>query len=61
MRNVIQILSLTIVFCAVAGRTDWTDFRGPWLDGGAVLEGSSNVIGLPLHWSETGNVKCVRC
>jgi len=36
---------------------NWPDFRGPQSDG-CVLppRGNTNLIGLPLHWSETSNV-----
>ncbi len=40
-----------------AARADWPDFRGPWQDGHVSAPGDTNVIGLPLHWSETNNVK----
>ncbi len=35
---------------------DWPDFRGPFNDGRAQPEGDTNIIGLPLRWSETENV-----
>ena len=57
MRQLIHILALTIIFWAIVARADWPDFRGPWCNGRAVPEGSSNVVGLPLHWSEAENVK----
>jgi outer membrane protein assembly factor BamB len=31
--------------------------RGPWGDGHVSAPGETNLIGLPLHWSETNNVK----
>lgn len=34
--------------------SDWPDFRGPDADGHATS--GTNVLGLPLHWSETSNV-----
>jgi outer membrane protein assembly factor BamB len=36
---------------------DWPDYRGPWGDGHLSAPGSSNLLGLPLHWSETNNLK----
>jgi outer membrane protein assembly factor BamB len=40
-----------------SARIDWPDFRGPWFDGRASAPGETNLIGLPLHWTETDNVK----
>lgn len=40
-----------------AARADWPEFRGPWGDGYASAPGDSKTLGLPLHWSETNNVK----
>lgn len=37
-------------------RADWPEFRGPWGDGRANLP-SDPPAGLPLHWSETNNIK----
>ncbi len=51
---------LTIVWLALGGpmaRADWPEFRGPWGDGHASAPGDTKPIGLPLHWSETNNVK----
>ena len=51
---------LILVWCCVslmaAARADWPEFRGPWSNGHANPPGSSNLIGLPLTWSETNNV-----
>jgi outer membrane protein assembly factor BamB len=38
-------------------RADWPDFRGPWGDGHVAAPGDTKVIGLPLGWSETNNIK----
>ena len=43
------------LFCAVSSASDWTDFRGPAGDGYVSKTQSRN--GIPLHWSETENVK----
>jgi len=39
------------------GESGWPDFRGPWGNGYASAPGDTHLIGLPLHWSETENVK----
>ncbi len=41
----------------VWGADNWPDFRGPWGDGHAAAPGDHKVYGVPLHWSETKNVK----
>ena len=38
-------------------QADWPEFRGPWGDGHVSAPGDTKPIGLPLHWSETNNVK----
>ena len=38
-------------------RADWPDFRGPWGNGHVSAPGDTKPIGLPLHWSETNNIK----
>src|SRR5947209_12621466 len=40
-----------------AARADWPEFRGPWGDGQASAPGEKKLVGFPLHWSETNNVK----
>src|SRR5947209_19478587 len=56
-----QFLStiLLVIFSLVcqAARAEWPEFRGPWGDGHASAPGDTNVVGLPLHWSETNNIK----
>jgi len=42
---------------AVAAEANWPDFRGPWGDGHVSARGDARLIGFPLHWSETENVK----
>ncbi len=47
----------SFLFClllAHAAFADWPDFRGPAGDGHA--NAGPNLLGLPLHWSETNNV-----
>lgn len=36
---------------------DWPEMRGPWRDGHVQAPGDTRPLGLPLHWSETENVK----
>lgn len=38
-------------------RADWPDFRGPWGNGHVSAPGDTKLIGLPLRWSETNNIK----
>jgi hypothetical protein len=38
-------------------QADWPGFRGPWGDGHATGPGDTTLLGLPLDWSETENVK----
>jgi len=40
-----------------SARADWPEFRGPWGDGRVSAPGDTNLIGLPLNWSETNNIK----
>ena len=56
-RGLFLIFNLILLpFIASAGPSDWPEFRGPRGDGHA--SGSdARPIGLPLHWSETSNVK----
>jgi outer membrane protein assembly factor BamB len=57
MRKIFVLFALAMICWAMPGRADWPDFRGPWRDGRAVPEGQTNIIGLPLHWSDSENVK----
>ena len=46
-----------LAFCgSAAGTESWPDFRGPWGTGHVSAPGDAQLIGLPLHWSETRNV-----
>jgi outer membrane protein assembly factor BamB len=50
---------LVLVLLALGGmtaRADWPDFRGPHGDG-HVPGSDTRPVGLPLHWSETNNLK----
>ena len=42
---------------ASAAQAEWPDFRGPRGDGHVPAAGDNKPIGLPLHWSETNNVR----
>src|SRR6185503_20026867 len=54
----ICVLGLAPMTFAASPRTDWPDFRGPRGDGHvAADDDDAKPIGLPLHWSETNNVK----
>jgi outer membrane protein assembly factor BamB len=57
MYKIAAILILSFCGWAASARADWPDFRGPWRDGRATAPGQTNLLGLPLHWSETENVK----
>ncbi len=51
---------LTLVSLVLGGpraQADWPEFRGPWGDGHASAPGDTKPVGLPLHWSETNNVR----
>src|ERR1017187_2535013 len=48
---------LCLVLGGFAARADWPEFRGPWGNGYASAPGDTKPVGLPLHWSETNNVK----
>jgi outer membrane protein assembly factor BamB len=41
----------------LAAPLEWPEFRGPTGDGHVPSPGKGKAIGLPLHWSETNNVK----
>jgi outer membrane protein assembly factor BamB len=59
-RGSVSILILALTSCfqpGTAARADWPQFRGPWNDGHASAPGDTKVIGFPLHWSETENIK----
>ena len=52
------LLSLALLGMGpLTSRADWPEFRGPWGDGHASAPGDTKPVGLPLHWSETNNVK----
>jgi outer membrane protein assembly factor BamB len=56
----LQVVSLGFalsVFTAQGAQVDWPEFRGPFGDGHVSAPGETKLIGLPLKWSETNNVK----
>ena len=55
-----SLLLVGLVLLASGGpatRADWPEFRGPSGDGHASAAGDAKSVGVPLHWSETNNVK----
>src|SRR6202167_4495779 len=57
MRKFAGLMLVSFVCLTASARSDWPDFRGPWCDGRTTAPGQTNLLGLPLHWSETENVK----
>jgi outer membrane protein assembly factor BamB len=57
MRTISAVLLLSFCGLAASAMDEWPDFRGPWRDGRATAPGQSKLLGLPLHWNETDNVK----
>jgi len=57
--SALGILSLLALanFSLQAAPTDWPEFRGPEGNGHVAPAGDKQSVGLPLHWSETENVK----
>ena len=57
-RRFFSMLALALLALArPAARAAWPEVRGPWGDGHVSGPGDTKLIGLPLHWSETNNVK----
>lgn len=55
--RLLALLALVaLVFSESEARADWPEFRGPRGDGHAATPGDTPA-GLPLHWSETNNIK----
>jgi outer membrane protein assembly factor BamB len=57
MKYPFQLFANAMVFTTVLAHADWPDFRGPGHSGHVTGPGDSTLIGLPLVWSETNNVK----
>lgn len=51
------LVLITLAFGLRAAQADWPEFRGPWGSGHVSAPGDAKPIGLPLHWSETNNIK----
>ena len=56
-RGFLHLLLASLVLGGLAARADWPEFRGPWGDGRTSPPEDTKIIGLPLHWSETNNVR----
>jgi hypothetical protein len=48
---------LALAWTGPRAQADWPEFRGPRGDGHVSAAGDTQLIGLPLHWSETNNVR----
>jgi outer membrane protein assembly factor BamB len=48
---------IVIGFFQASASDSWPEFRGPWGNGCAAAPGDRTVAGLPLHWSETNNIR----
>jgi outer membrane protein assembly factor BamB len=59
IRSIFLVTALVTISFGFArtSRADWPEFRGPWGDGHASAPGENKLVGLPLRWSETNNVK----
>ena len=53
----LAISALLLALGGPAARADWPEFRGPQGDGQVSAPGDTKALGLPLHWSETNNIK----
>lgn len=57
VRVCIAFASLALISGLPPARADWPDFRGPRGDGHVSAPGDNKLIGLPLAWSETNNIR----
>jgi len=56
--RLLSLLTLVLLFADRSGaQADWPEFRGPRGDGHASAPADSKLLGLPLHWSESSNIK----
>ena len=55
MRFIHRLICSLLFFSSCAWGQEWHEFRGPYGNGHAAEEGKA--FGLPLHWSETENMK----
>jgi outer membrane protein assembly factor BamB len=58
-RNLLlPLLAITVLAIRLpAEPPDWPDYRGPWSNGHVQAPDCTQPVGLPLHWSETNNIK----
>jgi outer membrane protein assembly factor BamB len=56
-KNFSAIVLATLTLAGATARADWPEFRGPYGDGHVSAPGDAKPVGLPLHWSETENIK----
>ena len=57
MKTCITAFLIVNLLSAAGALADWPEFRGPTGDGHAPTGPGGKAPGLPLHWSETNNVK----
>ncbi len=55
-KSLFSLSVIVLMSLAQSVRADWPQFRGPSGDGHAAAAGNI-VLGIPLHWSETENIK----
>ncbi|NOS70673.1 MAG: PQQ-binding-like beta-propeller repeat protein [Verrucomicrobia bacterium] len=53
----LHFVSVALAIGVSSAKADWTDFRGPHGDGNVSASGDTKLIGFPLNWSETNNIK----
>ena len=51
------VISTALILGMSLAKADWPDFRGPHGNGNVPVPAGAKLIGLPLHWSETNNIK----
>ena len=51
------LILLLILLLPAMSTGDWPEFRGPWGNGLASIPGNDKSTVIPLHWSETENVR----
>jgi outer membrane protein assembly factor BamB len=51
------LVPLLLALSRPAAGADWPEFRGPWGTGHAQALDDPKPLGVPLHWSETNNVR----
>ena len=56
-RMIAAFVALLFTLAPSFARADWPEFRGPTSDGHAAVADDVQVGGLPLHWSETENIR----